>query len=48
MQMALDMLTRAESEGVGVMVMTPHIRSHDEEDRDALHARRPIGGLELF
>ncbi len=40
MQMALDMLRRAESEGVGAMVMTPHIRSHDEEDRDALHARR--------
>ena len=40
MQMAMDMLTRAESEGVGTMVMTPHIRSHDEEDRDALRARR--------
>ena len=40
MQMAMDMLTRAESEGVGTMVMTPHIRSHDEEDRDAIHARR--------
>ena len=40
MQMALEMLARAESEGVRAVVLTPHIRPHDEIERDALHARR--------
>lgn len=40
MHMALDMLTRAESEGVQALVVTPHVRSHDEIERDELHARR--------
>jgi protein-tyrosine phosphatase len=40
MQMALDMLRRAESEGVSALVVTPHVRSHDEIDRNDLHARR--------
>ena len=40
MQVALDMLRRAASEGVRAVVLTPHIRSHDEIERDELHARR--------
>lgn len=40
MPMSLDMLRRAESEGVSAMVMTPHVRSHNEEERDELHAQR--------